>query len=106
MRRVSSASSMVGKAFWPVCSHDLTSARVVKSPEAIGSTPSGSTALRWLGQPQIRWKPPQRRDEAVGRELDSRLGWYDEVAVLIAEILTAAIRAHQSVVVAHPDRAD
>jgi hypothetical protein len=30
--RVSNASSVGGKALWPVCSHALTSARFVKSP--------------------------------------------------------------------------
>src|SRR5437867_1434915 len=37
IKRVSNVSSLAGKAFWPVWSHDLTSARVVRSPTATRS---------------------------------------------------------------------
>src|SRR5439155_3938332 len=70
INRVSNASSVVGKAFCPVCSHDLTSPSVVRSPKATGS----AFRLGDFSERQVEYirAPPPGRSRGLTRPPPSR----------------------------------
>src|SRR5437899_1202410 len=97
--RVSSASSIAGKAACPVCSHAFTSASVARSPKATGSALSGTVARRRFRSRQRDHRLFENGNEAMRQQLGSGLGRDEHVPICIAEILTAGIGAPCGIVV-------
>src|SRR5215469_15689648 len=103
IRRVSSASSVAGKALCPVCSHALTSASVVRSTNA---TESASHAQRRSGGAATP-RHPQRlegRYKAMSKEVANRFGRNHHVAEFISRIFAAAVAASGRVGMMQLDR--
>src|SRR6516225_7129037 len=94
MRRVSNASSLAGNAACPVCSHALTSARVVKSPKATASTLFGTIARRGFGSGRSHYHGLLKNgDKAMRRQLGNGFGRHQDISVQIGETSTSGIRA-------------
>src|SRR5262245_42784134 len=103
--RVSTASSVDGKALCPVCSQALTSAKVVKSPKAIGSALPHPRTARELREFRCRGRR-RRRHKAMRQELQNRFGRDVHFAVCIAPISATVVAAPGSVLVVQPHHTD
>src|SRR5215472_1129075 len=106
MRRVSNASSPEGNAACPVCSHALTSARVVKSPKATASALFGTIARRRFGAGRSHNHHLLKNgDKAMRQQLGNGFGRHEDISVRIGEISTSGIRAASRTVIVQLDNA-
>src|SRR5215475_726933 len=101
INRVSNASSVDGKALCPVCSQALTSAKVVKSPKAIGSVLPYPRTARELREFRCRDRR-RHRHKAMRQELQDGFGRDVHFTVGIAPISATVVAAPGSVPMVEP----